>query len=236
VDKGSELQLKTDYNRTHPPLDTRGLPASFDDDTIDEEEEVGHNDPGNDYNAFNTNTYPGNTTTFPSSSSVPSSHGALFAASKYQQGGSYQGRTFQQSGMHTWTHGQDPYQMSRSTSQPGYYGTAGSSGNMYYPGSQQPLVQSQQWSHQNYPSASGDSVPVGPEDYEGDRHRRGSTHSSEQHSSYDPGEAQKALVEEEELEEETETETESHHQPHYDPAPEGDHHGAQDYHEDIYDP
>jgi hypothetical protein len=96
----------------------------------------------------------------------------------------------------------------------------------------------QQWSSQNHPSASGDSVPLEPEDYEGDRHRRGSIHSSEHHSNFGQGEAQEALVEEEELEEETETEaeTERHQQPHYDPAPEDEHHGAQEYHEDIFDP
>jgi hypothetical protein len=212
VDKGSELQLKTDYNRTHPPLDTRSVPASFDDHTIVEEAEAGHNDPGGGYNAYNPNTYSGNKATFPGSSSVPSSRGALFPGSPYQQGGSHQqGGKYQQSqpGMQSWTHGQDPYGMGRSASQPGHYGTAGSSGNMYYPGSQHG-------------------------DYEGDGHRRGSIHSSEYHSSYDPGEAQEALVEEEELGEETETE--DHHEPHYDPVPEDEQHEAQEYHEDIYDP
>ena len=41
VDKHSELQLKTDYNRTHPPLDTRSVGVSFEDDTIHEEPEEG---------------------------------------------------------------------------------------------------------------------------------------------------------------------------------------------------
>jgi hypothetical protein len=205
VDKASELQLKTDYNRTHPPLDTQGVPASFDDNTIHEETEDGHNDPGTGYVTYNQSTYSGSTGTFPGSSSVP-----VPSAYGYQQGGSYrQGGTFQQSGTQTWTRGQDPHPMSRSTSQPGYYGAAGSSGNMYYAGSQ-PIVQGQQRSHQNYPSSSVDSVPVDPEVDEGDRHRRGSIHSSEHHSSNDPGEAQ-ALVEKEELEEEIETEIEGHY-------------------------
>jgi hypothetical protein len=124
VDKGSELQLKTDYNRTHPPLDTHGVPASFDDNTIQEETADSHNVPGTGYGTYNQNTFPSSTGTFPGSSSVPSSYG-------YQQGGSYQqGGTFQQSGTQTWTRGQDPYPMSRSASQPGYYGTAASSSNI----------------------------------------------------------------------------------------------------------
>jgi hypothetical protein len=36
VEKGSEWQLKTDYNRIHPPLDTRGLPPSFSEDISEE--------------------------------------------------------------------------------------------------------------------------------------------------------------------------------------------------------
>jgi hypothetical protein len=146
VDRASELQLKTDYNRTHPPLDTHSVPASFDDDIINEETDADHHDSGTGYNPYNPNTYPGNTKTFPGSSSVPS-YG-------YQQGGSYQqGGTVQQSGTQTWTRGQDPYPMSRSASQPGYYGTAASSGNINYPGSQHGVD-------------------------EGGRHRRGSHHSS----------------------------------------------------------
>jgi hypothetical protein len=208
VDKHSELQLKTDYNRIHPPLSTGDVPDSFNDNTIDEEPDADHHDSGTGYNPYYPNTYSGNTSKFPESSSVPSSYG-------YQHGGSYQqGGTFQQSGTQTWTRGEDPYPMSRSASQPGYYGTAASSSNMYYPGSQQPIVQGQQWNHQNYPSASVDSVPVDPEVDEGDGHHGGSIHSPEHEhrSNYDPGEAQKALVEEEELEEETKTEGD--HEPH----------------------
>jgi hypothetical protein len=72
VDKDSELQLKADYNMAHPPFDTRDVPVSFDDvDTADENTEAGHNYPGTGYNAYNPNTYSGNTTTFPGSSSEP---------------------------------------------------------------------------------------------------------------------------------------------------------------------
>jgi hypothetical protein len=124
--------------------------------------------------------------------------------------------------------------MNRSNSQPGYYGTAGSSGDTYYPGNQQPIVPDQQWSH---PSAPVDSVPVHPEVNEGDRHRRGSVHSSEHEhpSSYNQGEKPKDFVEGEEREH---TETEYHQQPPYDPALEDGHHALEEFHEedDIYNP
>jgi hypothetical protein len=176
VDKHSELQLKTDYNLIHPPLNTDDVPASFNDNTIDEEPDADHHDSGTGYNPYNPNTYSGNTSTFRGSSSVPS-YG-------YQQGGSYhQGGTVQQSGMQTWTGGQDPYQMSRSTSQPGYYGTAGSSGNMYYPGSQHGVD-------------------------EGDRHRRGSVQGSEHSHHSDPVEEEGL---EEKTETETEYQQQSHY-------------------------
>jgi hypothetical protein len=84
VDKHSELQLITDYNRVHPPLDPRGIPSSFHDEVENDGRAGGGNERTSAFNTYNPNTHGEGMSGFAGSSR----EGLFPADDAFQQGSS----------------------------------------------------------------------------------------------------------------------------------------------------